>query len=59
VARDCILQRGIYGVAISGILVPLDGVVISAAILPAVALFARPIDVSEHPFPTIGTNPVL
>jgi nucleotide-binding universal stress UspA family protein len=40
-------------VAISGILVPLDGAAISAAILPVVASLARPIHASVHLFATI------
>jgi hypothetical protein len=40
-------------VAISGILVPLDGAALSAAILPVVASLARPIHASVHLFPTI------
>lgn len=39
--------------AISGILVPLDGAEISAAILPVVASLARPIHASVHLFATI------
>jgi nucleotide-binding universal stress UspA family protein len=40
-------------VAISGILVPLDGAALSAAILPVVASLARPIHASVHLFATI------
>ena len=39
--------------AISGILIPLDGAAISAAILPVVASLARPIHASVHLFAAI------
>lgn len=47
-ARDCLHRPGVINVAISGILVPLDGAGIAASVLPTVASLARPIRAAVH-----------